>query len=135
MAHAEHDTSADALAAATPEAVVHRYLTVMYNERRLDLVPELIADPEIRHAPGETRVMTLAENVERLTRMFEQCPVLRFDPKVVIAQGELVSVAWNGFSTQLNGKSYEFAAVELFRVVDGKITEIWNSREARGLWT
>ena len=119
----------------SPEAVVLRYLTVMYNERRLDLIPELIADPEIRHAPGETKVTSLAENTERLTTMLEQCPVLRFDPMVVITQGELVSVAWNGFSTQTSGKSYEFAAVELFRVVDGKIVEIWNSREARGLWS
>lgn len=119
----------------SPEAVVLRYLTAMYNERRLDLIPELIADPEIRHAPGETKLTSLAENTERLTTMFAQCPVLRFDPMVVITQGELVSVAWNGFSTQTSGKSYEFAAVELFRVVDGKIVEIWNSREARGLWS
>ena len=114
---------------------MRRYLAVLYNERRLDLVPELIADPEIRHAPGETKVMSLADNTERLERMLAQCPVLRFDPTVVIAQGELVSVAWNGFSTQTNGTSYEFAAIELFRVVDGKIVEIWNSREARGLWS
>ena len=121
--------------AVTPEDVVRRYLAVLYNERRLDLIPELIADPEIRHAPGETKVMTLADNTERLARMLAECPVLRFKPVVVIADGDLVSVAWNGFSTQTNGKSYEFAAVELFRVRDGKIVEIWNSREARGLWS
>ena len=120
---------------ATSEDVVRRYLAVLYNERRLDLIPELIADPEIRHAPGETTVMTLADNTERLARMLAQCPVLRFEPVVVIADGDLVSVAWNGFSTQTNGKSYEFAAVEMFRVRDGKIVEIWNSREARGLWS
>ena len=34
-----------------PESVVRRYRSVLYNERRLDLIPELIADPEIRHAP------------------------------------------------------------------------------------
>ena len=119
----------------TPEQVVRRYLAVLYNERRLDLIPELIADPEVRHAPGETVVMSLADNTARLEKMLSECPVLRFEPEVVIAQGEMVSVAWNGFSTLTNGKSYEFAAVELFRVVDGKIVEIWNSREARGLWS
>lgn len=118
----------------TPEQVVRRYLAEMYNERRLDLVPELIADPEIRHAPGETRTMSLAENTERLEKMFELCPVLRFEPQVVIAQDDLVSVAWNGWSTQTDGRSYEFAAVEIFRVRDGRIVEIWNSKEAGGLW-
>ena len=52
-----------------------------------------------------------------------------------MAQGDLVSVAWNGWSTQTNGKTYDFAAVELFRVTDGKIVEIWNSREAAGHWS
>lgn len=120
---------------ASPETVVRRYLAELYNERRLELIPELIADPEIRHAPGETRVMSLAENTERLEKMFAACPQLRFEPAVVIAEGELVSVAWNGWSTLTDGRSYEFAAVELFRVRDGKIVEIWNSKEAKGLWS
>jgi ketosteroid isomerase-like protein len=129
------DDALEAERSPSPEAVVRRYLAVLYNERRLDLIPELIADPEIRHAPGETVVMSLADNTARLERMLAECAVLRFDPTVVITEGELVSVAWNGYSTQNNGKSYEFAAIELFRVVDGKIVEIWNSREARGLWS
>jgi predicted SnoaL-like aldol condensation-catalyzing enzyme len=120
---------------ATPEQVVRRYLAELYNERRLDLVDELIADPEIRHAPGEHRVMSLADNRERLERMFAQCPVLRFEPTVVIAQDDLVSVAWNGWSTQTDGRTYEFASVELFRVHDGKIVEIWNAKEAKGHWS
>ena len=123
------------MSALSPEDVVRRYLSVLYNERRLDLIPELLADPEIRHAPGETKSTSLAENTERLEKMLAACPVLRFEPVVVIARDDLVSVAWNGWSTQQDGKSYEFAAVELFRVRDGKIVEIWNGREARGLWS
>lgn len=119
----------------SPEAVVRRYLAVLYNERRLDLVGELIADPEIRHSPGETVSMTLSENTARLEKMLAACPVLRFEPAVVITQGDLVSVAWNGWSTQTDTETYEFAAVELFRVRDGKIVEIWNAREARGHWS
>jgi predicted SnoaL-like aldol condensation-catalyzing enzyme len=129
------DDVVEAERSASPEAVVRRYLSVLYNERRLDLIPELIADPEIRHAPGQTVVMSLADNTARLERMLAECPVLRFDPMAVVAQGELVSVAWNGYSTQNSGKSYEFAAIEMFRVVGGKIVEIWNAREARGLWS
>ena len=129
------DDALEAERSPSPEVVVRRYLSVLYNERRLDLIRELIADPEIRHAPGETVVMSLADNTARLERMLAECPVLRFDPTVVVTEGELVSVAWNGYSTQHNGKSYEFAAIELFRVVGGKIVEIWNSREARGLWS
>ena len=36
-------------------ATVERYLDVLYNERRLDLIPELIADPTWRHKAGEVK--------------------------------------------------------------------------------
>lgn len=118
----------------SPTEVVDTYLDVLYNQRRLDLIPRLIADPTWRHAPGEVKKLTLAESIERLTRLLELCPVLRFETALRVAEGPLVTVAWNGWSTQTNGKSYELAGIEIFRVVDGKIVEIWNSKEAAGLW-
>jgi predicted SnoaL-like aldol condensation-catalyzing enzyme len=118
----------------TPTEVVSTYLDVLYNQRRLDLIPDLIADPTWRHAPGEVKRLSLAESIERLTRLLELCPVLRFESSVTVAAGDKVAVAWNGWSTQTSGKSYELAGIEIFRVVDGRIVEIWNSREARGLW-
>ena len=111
-----------------------RYLLELYNERRLDLAPELLGDPQTRHAPGETKVLNLTDNVARLQHLFDLCPVMRFDPKVVVANGDLVSVCWDGTTTQANGKSYQFAATETFRVIDGRIVEIWNAKEARGYW-
>lgn len=118
----------------TPRDVVATYLDVLYNQRRLDLIPDLISDPTWRHAPGEMKQLSLAESMARLEATLDLCPVLRFDSSVVVADGDKVAVAWNGFSTQKNGKSYELAGIEIFRVVDGRIVEIWNSREARGLW-
>lgn len=120
--------------ARTPVEVVNTYLDVLYNQRRLDLIPELIADPTWRHAPGEVKQLSLAQSIERLTKLLELCPVLRFETSVMVAEGDLVTIAWNGWSTQTSGKSYELAGIEIFRVVDGRIVEIWNSKEARGLW-
>jgi predicted SnoaL-like aldol condensation-catalyzing enzyme len=118
----------------TPVQVVETYLDVLYNQRRLDLVPELIADPTWRHAPGEVKCLTLAESMARLSKLLDLCPVLRFETAVRVAEGPMVTVAWNGWSTQTNGKSYELSGIEIFRVLDGRIVEIWNSREAAGLW-
>ena len=116
------------------QEVVSTYLDVLYNQRRLDLIPELIADPTWRHAPGEVKQLSLAESMARLEKTLDLCPVLRFDSSVVVCDADKVAVAWNGFSTQNDGKSYELAGIEIFRVAGGKIVEIWNSREARGLW-
>ena len=78
--------------------------------------------------------MTLAESIERLTQLLALCPVLRFETSVRVVEGPMVTVAWNGWSTQTTGKSYTMSGIEIFRVQDGKIVEIWNSREAAGLW-
>jgi predicted SnoaL-like aldol condensation-catalyzing enzyme len=118
----------------TPVEVVDTYLDVLYNQRRLDLIPDLIADPTWRHAPGKVASLSLRDSVARLSQLLELCPVLRFETAVRVVEGSMVTVAWNGWSTQTNGKSYEMSGIEIFRVVDGKIVEIWNSREAAGLW-
>ena len=114
--------------------VVRRYLDLLYNERRLDLIPELISDPTWRHKAGEVTSLTMEETVARLEDTLELCPVLHFDTAMLCATDEMVTVAWNGRSTQTNGKSYTYCGIEVFRVVDGRITEIWNSRETGGHW-
>jgi predicted SnoaL-like aldol condensation-catalyzing enzyme len=118
----------------SPIEVVETYLDVLYNQRRLDLIPALIAERTWRHAPGKVAVLTLQESIQRLTDLLELCPVLKFETAVRVAEGPMVTVAWNGWSTQKDGKSYEMSGIEIFRVVEGKIVEIWNSREAAGLW-
>jgi ketosteroid isomerase-like protein len=122
--------------AATPTAqeVVTRYLDVLYNERRLDLVAELIADPTWRHHAGEVRKLTLDESVARLRATLDLCPVLHFETAMMAATDDMVTVAWNGDSTQRDGRSYVYCGIEVFRVVDGRIVEIWNSRETGGHW-
>ena len=48
------------MAQASAEAVVTKYLDVLYNERRLDLIPELISDPTWRHHAGEDEILLTA---------------------------------------------------------------------------
>ena len=115
-------------------SVVVTYLDVLYNQRRLDLIPELIADATWRHKAGEVKCLTIAESVKRLQDTLELCPELHFDTMVMHDDGTMVTVNWNGRSTQRDGRSYEYCGIEVFRVVDGKIVEIWNSRETSGHW-
>ena len=122
------------MAPPTAREVVTRYLDVLYNDRRLDLIPELIADPTWRHHAGEVKQLSIDETVTRLEATLDLCPVLQFDTALMHDGGDLVTVAWNGRSTQTNGKSYEYCGIEIFRVHDGKIVEIWNSRETGGHW-
>jgi ketosteroid isomerase-like protein len=130
-ASADQDRGRDTLSA---RATVQRYLDVLYNERRLDLIPDLIADPTWRHKAGEVRSLTISETIERLQATLDLCPVLRFETVVLHDDATMVTVNWNGSSTQRDGRSFEYCGIEVFRVVDGKIVEIWNSRETGGHW-
>ena len=127
-------TDAPSSAPRSARATVERYLDVLYNERRLDLIPELIADPTWRHKAGEVKSLALHETIERLQDTLDLCPELHFDTVVLHDDGTMVTVNWNGRSTQRDGRSFEYCGIEVFRVVDGKIVEIWNSRETGGHW-
>ena len=127
-------TDASDNAPRSARATVERYLDVLYNERRLDLIPDLIADPTWRHKAGEVRSLALHETIERLQDTLDLCPELHFDTVVLHDDGTMVTVNWNGRSTQRDGRSFEYCGIEVFRVVDGKIVEIWNSRETGGHW-
>ena len=118
----------------TARQTVTTYLDVLYNQRRLDLIPELIADPTWRHHAGEVKALDLAATIARLQATLDLCPVLQFETAMIHDDGTMVTVAWNGNSTQENGKSYVYCGIEVFRVLDGRIVEIWNSRETSGHW-
>lgn len=124
----------DTLQTRSPREVVDLYIYELYNQRRLDLIPDLIAAETWRHKPGKVERLTLEQSMKRLHDLLELCVEIRFDNAVTVSEGDKVAIAWNGWSRQTNGKSYELAGVEIFRVVDGKIVEVWNSREAAGLW-
>ena len=118
----------------SPREVIDLYIYQLYNQRRLDLVRDLIAPETWRHKPGKLEKLDLAQSMKRLSDLLDLCPEIRFDNSLVIAEGDKVAIAWNGWTRQTNGKTYELAGIEIFRVVEGKIVEVWNAREAAGLW-
>ena len=65
------------------EETVRTYLDVLNNQRRLDLIPHLIADPTWRHKTGGVKSLSLAETVKRLEDTLALCPVLTFDTAIL----------------------------------------------------
>ncbi len=59
---------------------------------------------------------------------------MRFDSKQVLVDGDKVAGAWNGFCTKPDGEVLKRYGIEIFRVRDGRIVEIWNSKEWPGRW-
>jgi predicted SnoaL-like aldol condensation-catalyzing enzyme len=120
----------------TARTVVELYNLVVWNECNIDLAEELLADNVIRHEVGEMRTLTHAEAVQRVVDMWQLVDSLHFDLNVVIEgdDGEHVAIVYDSTITSKDGTETNIASIEVFRVVDGKITEVWNCGYQQGVW-
>ena len=116
------------------ERVVRRYFTQIYGERHLDLLPEFIDDPTYRHKAGEVRALSMSDTRERLKSFLSECESCEIVPAKLVCAGEFVTALWQGRSRRHNSDEFETSGIEVFRFRNGKIVEIWNSRESGGHW-
>ena len=118
-----------------PRRVIERW-TEVWNEGRLEWIPDLVADPCLRHHPGSAEKFTVVDNVERVRPGRKRFPGVAFENVVLTADGEYVTsvytMRWNGADPA--GAVVEAAGIEVFRVVDGRITETWNVEPGAGPW-
>jgi predicted SnoaL-like aldol condensation-catalyzing enzyme len=120
----------------TAREVVELYNLVVWNERNFDLAEELFADTVIRHEVGEAHTLTREQAVNRVKDLWEIFDKLRFDLNIVVAgdDGEHVALVYDSSMTTKDGTETNVASIEVFRVVAGKITEVWNCGYKQGVW-
>ena len=127
-------------ATRTAREVVELYNLVVWNECKIDLAEELFADTVIRHEVGEAHTLTREEAVNRVADLWQLFDSLRFDLNIVVAgdDGEHVAIVYDSTmatkdGTETNAET-KIASIEVFRVVAGKITEVWNCGYKQGVW-
>ena len=123
-------------ATRTAREVVELYNLVVWNECNIELAEELLGDTVIRHEVGAARTLTHAEAVARVSDMWAQVASLHFDLNIVIANedGEHVAIVYDSTITTNDGTETHIASIEVFRVVAGRITEVWNCGYHQGVW-
>ena len=119
----------------TAREVVEAYNLELWNKQRLDLAEEIIADTMIRHEVGEAHTLTRAEALKRVTDTWAQMDSLRFDLNIVIdgGDGEHVAMVWDSTMAK-DDNEVKVASIEVFRVVNGQIVEVWNCGYKLGVW-
>jgi predicted SnoaL-like aldol condensation-catalyzing enzyme len=122
--------------ARTAREVVELYNLVVWNERDFDLAEELFADTVIRHEVGEAHTLTREQAVNRVKDLWEIFDKLRFDLTIVVAgdDGEHVALVYDSSMTTKDGTVTNVGSIEVFRVVAGRITEVWNCGYKQGVW-
>lgn len=119
-----------------PREVVELYLYGLYNQHRIDLVQEIIAAETWRHTPGGLIKLTLEESITRLGAFLDRFPKIEFENTAYVVDGEMVTSIWNGKLQDQDANDIDLAGIEVFRVVQGKIVEVWNQEPGYtlGLW-
>lgn len=120
----------------TAREVVELYNLVVWNTRDIELADELLGDSVIRHEVGEAVVLTRDEAVQRVVDHLEMFDEIKFDLDLVVAgdDGEHVAIVYQSRMTLKDGTTTTVGSMEIFRVVGGRITEVWNCGYKQGVW-
>ncbi len=120
----------------TAREVVELYNLVVWNTRDVALAEELLGESVIRHEVGEAVVLTHDEAVKRVVDHLEMFDEIRFDLNLVVAgdDGEHVAIVYQSPMTLKDGTRVDIGSMEIFRVVGGRITEVWNCGYKQGVW-
>lgn len=120
----------------TAREVVELYNLVVWNEHDFALADELMGDTVIRHDVGEAQTLTHRQAVQRIVQHCDMFEKIRFDLKLVVAgdDGEHVVILYESPMTLKDGTEMTISSMEIFRVRDGRITEVWNCGYKQGVW-
>ena len=116
--------------------VVELYNLVVWNERDFALAEELMGDTVIRHEVGEATTLTHEQAVRESWTTGRCSSTIRFDLNLVVAgdDGEHVAIVYQSPMELKDGTKTDVGSMEIFRVVDGRITEVWNCGYKQGIW-
>ncbi len=116
--------------------VVELYNLVVWNKKDFALAEELMGDSVIRHDVGDAHTLTHEEAVKRIVDTWAMFDEMRFDLNLVVAgdDGEFVTIVYESPMTAKDGTKITISSMEIFRVVDGRITEVWNCGYKQGVW-
>lgn len=115
----------------TPRELIELYWTEVWNNRNVEMIRELCADPIVRHDPNSTTRLSLEDQIARVRQQSEAAAPY-FEHEVLLADDTHVTSVWNMHTRK--GDRIELCGIEVFKAVDGKFTDCWNSSYVAGRW-
>jgi predicted SnoaL-like aldol condensation-catalyzing enzyme len=114
----------------TPLRVVQMYNDDVWAGHRRELIVELLANPLLRHHPGETQIFTHDDMLRRYDDYFSKYREMRAVARRYVCEGAYVTLLWDIDKVANDGSVSTTSGIEIFRVIDGKITDVWNPNAA-----
>jgi predicted ester cyclase len=124
------------MSAESNEALVRRLYDAVWSSADFDVADEVIAEDEVHHPHGRTVAGGPAFQKQAARAFRAAFPDARFALEVIVSTDDLVAVRWHCTAThsQTGAKVEDYVGVNFFRIVDGKIVEIWDTRDDLSLF-
>jgi steroid delta-isomerase-like uncharacterized protein len=124
------------------KALIQRFNEEVWNKGNLDVVYEIFAPDYARHDLRPGNPLPGPEGQKRIAADFRAAfPDLRSTIDLLIEEGDYVVSRWTAEGTHLGvwggiaptGKRARFCGVNIFRIQNGKVVELWNHRDDLGV--
>jgi steroid delta-isomerase-like uncharacterized protein len=124
------------------KAVIGRFYEEVWNRGNTDVALELFTDDYVRHDLRPSQGQPGGAGQAKIAGDFRRAfPDLSFTVDLMLAEDDLVAARWTATGTHTgrwgdvppSGNRVTFCGVNLFRLRDGRIVEIWNHRDDLGL--
>ncbi len=139
------------MSALSAREIVARYIERVWNRGDSTAVIEFCADPYTRHDAGKTTVMSHTDQLRRVTSERASGTAadgrsLHFTTLLLTDDEQDVTWVWNmtgptgtalaesGVPAEVVNGEIRICGIEVFRVVGGRISEVWNSPPMAGHW-
>lgn len=123
------------------EVLARRFFDEVWTGGRYDVADLLLGSDHRHHISGET--LGGAAAVKEMARSLRSAfPDLAFSIEDTICADDKVLVRWTARGTNTGafggrpatGRAVEWTGMDLIRVADGRIVELWGNNDAMGLW-
>jgi predicted SnoaL-like aldol condensation-catalyzing enzyme len=131
---------------ARNKAVVERYFRVVLDQKRIEVLPELLTPDVVLHRPGFD-VVGLGAAIKRLRAVLQDYSAFSSGLSGLMAEGDMVAVrishrtrarphTFRSRAGEVNlarEQELNWTAIVQFRLKDGKIAEEWVMRDELGM--
>jgi steroid delta-isomerase-like uncharacterized protein len=124
------------------KALIRRFNEEVWNKGNLDVVNEIFAEDYARHDLRPGNPPAGPEGQKRIAADFRAAfPDLHSSIDLILAEGNMVMTRWTAEGTNTGqwgriaptGKRVRFSGVNIFRIENGRVVELWNHRDDLGL--
>jgi steroid delta-isomerase-like uncharacterized protein len=127
---------------AANKALIRRFYDEVWGRGNLDVADEVFADEYVRHDFRGGEPESGPDGQKRIAGDFRAAfPDLRWEVDFLVGEGDMVVGRWTASGTHggswagvaATGRPMRFSGINVFRLADGKVVEIWNHRDDLGL--